>query len=429
MRILIIENEVFPGGKKPGSALLAELSARSFARHERLARAFMTRGDSVLFVSQDPSPKGSAPVLEFRSENGLSKLLLSRDEKKDFFSRAFAEAVLLSENAAGIAGLFRPNVVFSAGFLPLTVFPARKIARLSGAVLVSELPCSAPKLFRKLHAAKTPLAALSVLEAARRTAIKKSAALFAPYPASETEIPLPKAFFYLLPPFEKAVIPSEKAKALRASLETLREGGTFVLAASGTFQKGCSWEALLAAAGRFDRKFSLVFLTDGESKTVLSRKVREQGLSNVIFLDFVSEAEQSFVLSAASAVFVSESTVLGRLVSESDRFLTVLSAGRPVLAVVRENAALFRQSEGAVLTLPNDIEGISRGIELLRNAAPEKLDLLGQKGKTFAESRDFEHLFPALCRRFDELIGQQKEDFSYDPCYRHRKYDHGIRDF
>lgn len=429
MRILIIENEVFPGGKKPGSALLAELSARSFARHERFARAFMARGDSVLFVSQDPSPKGSAPVLEFRSENGLSKLCLSLDETKNFWDRAFSGTVLLSENAAGIAGLFRPDVVFSAGFFPLTVFPAKKIAKLSGAVLVSELPCSATKLFRKLCAAKMPLATLSVLKAAQRTAIQKSAALFAPYPASETEIPLPKAFFYLLPPLEKAAIPSEKAKVLRASLETLREGGTFVLAVSGTFQKGCSWEALLAAAGQFDRKFALVFLTDSESKAVLSRKVRENGLSNVTFLDFVPEAELPFVLFAASAVFVSENTVLGRSVSESDLFLTVLSAGKPVLAAVKEAAALFRESKSAVLTLPNDVEGICRGIEFLMNSSPEKLDQMGKNGREFSENRDFDRLFPALCRRFDELIGQQKEDFSYDPCHRHRKYDHGIRDF
>lgn len=429
MRILIIENEVFSGGKKPGSALLAELSARSFARHERLARAFKARGDSVLFVSQSPSPKGFAPVLEFRSENGLEKLCLSLDETKSFWTRAFSFSFLLSENAAGVAGLFCPDVVFSAGFLPLTVFPARKIARLSGAVLISELSCSAPKLFRKLHAAKMPLAALSVLKAAQRTAIRKSAALFVPYPASETEIPLPKAFFYLLPSFEKAAVPSEKAKALRASLKTLREGGTFVLAVSGTFQKGCSWEALLCAVGRFDRKFALVFLTDGESKAVLSRKVREMGLLNVTFLDFVPEAEQTFVLSAASAVFISENTVLGKFVSESDRFLTALSAGRPVLAAVKENAALFRQSGAAVLALPNDAEGIFCGIDFLQKLPPEKLDLLGQKGKAFAESRNFEHLFPALCRRFDDLIGQQKEDLSYDPCYRHRKYDHGIRDF
>lgn len=429
MRILIIENEIFSGGKKPAAALLAELSARSFSRHERFARAFMARGDSVLFVSVNPSSKGSASVLEFRSENGLSKLLLSLDEKKDPFERAFSEAVLLSENAAGIAGLFHPDVVFSAGFLPLTIFPARKIAKLSGAVLLSELSCSAAKLFRKFHAVKMPLTAFSVLKTAQRTSVKKSVALFVPYPASETEIPLQKAFFYLLPPFEKAASLSEKATALYASLETLREGGTFVLAAFGSFHKGYSWEALLSAAGRFDRKFSLVFLTDGESRALLSRKVRESGLSNVTFLDAVSEAEQSFVLSAASAVFVSENTVLGRLVSESDRFLTAFAAGRPILAAVKENAALFRQSEGAVLSLPGDPEGIFRGLEFLQKLPSEKLDLLGQKGKAFAESRDFDRLFPALCRHIDDFTRQQKEDLSYDPCYRHRKYNHGIRDF
>lgn len=392
MNIMLIDDGLgLPAGSalsSPAEETLRRLLAENLRRHIALAKAFFALGDNVLLVRAAPSPEEKAELFEYREADGIAQLFVHTERSRRGFHLPWREiydfVTLLRENASGVAGIFKPYVVISASFFPFTVYPAEKIARLSGAVLITELPCSAKQLSRRLKLSSPVDLAAPVLSHALSRAQKASTALIALYPDAHADFPGQKNLLELLAPaLDAPKKPSDEAKMLKDELCSLREDGAFVLAYGGELQKGYSLEALIAAASGFSGKLCVVMLGTGGYKTVLRRIAREAG-ANVLFFDGVSPAEMPFVLSAADCVFVAENTYIGGLAPESEAFCAALLSGRPVLAAADKTASFFKKSGGAVTTFPANPEGISLGIKTLRDMPQTERETLGLCGVKFS---------------------------------------------
>lgn len=405
MRLLFLTDEPFSFGKTPSRRKaegFLESARRNFSFQKTLAAAFAKRGDDVLFVTAEPSETPDPPRFVVRSEGDLLRLTLFLTAESPFSGVSKALS-FFSRNAAAVAGFFQPDVVVSAGFCPVSIFAAEKIARFSHAVLVTFVTASPQK------SGVLPWEKI-VLNAALHRIRTKSAAVFGSYPRFSSDFSGKNAFSFLLPPPEPLSSPSKNTERVRSVIETLREGNTFVLAIPGPFQKGYSLRALLRAAQSFGKKTAVFLLGNGPEKPALERALRENGLTNVTFGDEVPLEELPFVLSGADAVFLSESAVFGPFRTETDRFLSAFRSGKPVLAAVSACSDLFRESENAVFTVPEDVEGLRKALETLQGFSAEHRAQLGERGRQFAVRHGFPAFFDGFSAFLHQLVSHQKEN-------------------
>lgn len=178
----------------------------------------------------------------------------------------------------------------------------------------------------------------------------------------------------------------------------------FTLCYCGRLCPGLSLRALIAAVKDFGKHFFLAIVGDGEYKSVLRRTARECGAFGVCFYDGVPESDIPFVLSAADAVFVAESSVIKGNAAEYGDFLRAFSAKKPVIAAAQENAAFVKEAGGAVLALPENAESISKAISAVVSADKETRRLLGEACGEFAKKHNFNAFAEGFLSAVDSLV-------------------------
>lgn len=134
-----------------------------------------------------------------------------------------------------------------------------------------------------------------------------------------------------------------------------------------------------------NRDIRFVFVGDGAEKESLQRKCREARLENVLFMDPVSKEKARELYAMADACLVPLRNIPLFDTFVPSKMFEIMAMGRPIVAGLRGEAAeILRRSEGAIITDPEDSEGIARAILLLR----EKRDharALGERGRRFVE--------------------------------------------
>ena len=191
------------------------------------------------------------------------------------------------------------------------------------------------------------------------------------------------------PPIYSGSAPSEEAVFTHDSIAAFSGGEIFTLCFCGRLVPGLSLTALITAAGKIGGRFMLAIVGGGEYKSELRRAVRECGANNVCFYDGVPEQDIPFVLSAADAVFASESSVICGAAAEYADFLRAFAAGKPTVAAAAANAAFVKECGGAVLAAPENAESIAAAISAIAAADGETRRLLGAACGDFAAKHSF----------------------------------------
>ena len=414
MNILIIDSKsgVFDAPCSNGEKTFCRLANDCFLRHIALAKYFSERGDNVLLIRAEFSD-GGGECFEYRDENGIPELLIkpqiSKNRRKTNFKALFDFSVLLYENAPGIAGLFKPDVIIAGSFLPFEGSAAAKMARLSGSVLITELWCSPRQLLNRLRI----FLPLCIGEFMLRTSIfalfRRSDRVFGFYPKAAANFPEKRNLVPFTSPCPDEAKKCSKAAAdLRASLSALADDGIFTLCYCGEIEKGRALESLIAAVSGFDQKVELFIIGSGEYTAALKKAVRDNGIKNITFCEPVPKADAPFVLSAAKAVFYSENSFLSGAVSESEDVFRVLLSARPVIAVADTNAELLRKSGGAVLVPPGEHSGIALAIATLRSIPESDRIIMGEHGREFALLHSEQNYFQNYRKLLDELVIQKE---------------------
>ena len=417
MNILIIDDGsgVFDisASVSPNTKNFLRLAKESFSSSLLLAKTFSAQGDNVLLIRAALSENGGGEVFEYREEDGIPQVFIktakSKSRRKLRFKELFEFSVLLYENAPGIAGLFKPDAIISGSFLPFSVPGAAKMARLGGAVLITELWCLPEKLMPKLKLSLPCGFGNRLMKFFVSAAFKRSDLVLGFFPKALSAFPERKNLTeFVLPAPKLPASPSESANRLFESLSAMAEDGIFTVSYCGDIENCRALDSLIAAISGFDQKVELFIIGEGEYKAVLKKAVREGGIKNVTFCDGVPESDIPFVLSASKAVFYSENSAVSGLCSESREIFCVLLSGRPVIAISKNNSELLRKSGGAVLVTLEEREGIALAIATLRSMAESDRALLGAHGKEFALLHSEKAFAESYRKLIDELIRQKE---------------------
>ena len=413
MNILIIDDGLLPfdeaGAKAAGRIELLRLEHEHRYLNRALAAAFAARAQNVLVISAAEHGAAAPGHFEYSGEGGVLTLAASVDgrggKRRSAFSRYTRFCRILRQNAAVICGLFKPDAVIFSSFTPFCAAAAEKIADISGAVLIAAVPCSFSEMQRRLGKVRCSNPVLTVLKRKSACSLRR-AAVFGYYPKLLQDHPGGRLI--APPPVCTGKAPSEEAVFAHDSIAALSGGEIFVLCYCGRLVPGLSLTALIAAAKKTGGRFMLAIVGGGEYKAELRRAARECGANEVCFYDGVPEQDIPFVLSAADAAFIAESSVLRGAAAEYADFLRAFAAERPTVAAAAANAAFVKECGGAVLAAPENAESIAAAIAAIAAADGETRRLLGAACGGFAAKHSFDGFADGFLAAVEKQCGAER---------------------
>ena len=150
----------------------------------------------------------------------------------------------------------------------------------------------------------------------------------------------------------------------------------------------------------------LVFVGDGASRIPLERRVKREGLENVVFLPYRPKDEAQLLMGAADLHVVSLARGLWGCVAPS-KVYGIMAAGRPFIAAVEEGSepALLAEEHGCGIAVePDDAHALAGAIEQAR-ALP--LNDMGRRGReAFERLYDRPIATEAYRRLLEAVVGQ-----------------------
>jgi len=144
--------------------------------------------------------------------------------------------------------------------------------------------------------------------------------------------------------------------------------GKFIVLYSGNLGLTHPIEAIIYVAEALKNKNILfLFIGNGGKKPILKKMVKEKKLKNVKFLPYQSKDMLAYSLSSGDVAIVTMEKGIEGL-SVPSKLYGYLAAGRPILALVKENSdvsIIVEKAQCGFVCDPEDIEGISKKIMYL----------------------------------------------------------------
>ena len=142
---------------------------------------------------------------------------------------------------------------------------------------------------------------------------------------------------------------------------------------------------VLDAASRLRNVDDLHFVLvgDGNQRSDLQARVRDEGLSRVHFVPMVPETEIPALLEVADVCLMTLPPGEFWKICFQNKIFNYLGNGRPVVAAVAgDQETLIRESDGGIVVPPADLDGFCHAIESLK-ADPERRLRLGENARSF----------------------------------------------
>lgn len=173
-----------------------------------------------------------------------------------------------------------------------------------------------------------------------------------------------------------------------AVISAIRGNARFVFLHAGNLGFYGAWETLLDAARQVQNEgLDLVFVGEGTQHAAV--QAAASGLKNVRFLRFFPAEKIASVLAAADAHVITVKRGLEGVVVPS-KLYGILAAGKPVLAVARENcdaAMIVRRHGCGVAADPDDPAAVARAMREMAGD-PSVLSQMGERARAIAPEYD-----------------------------------------
>jgi len=369
-----------------------------------LARAWQQAGHRVLVAAADHSHlRSNDPVLggptEQRTIGGVEYLLFATPRYNDSIAgrgrNIGAFVARLWRAAPRLARDFGPNVVLGQSGYPFEYGPARRIAALAGAPLVTELRDLWPLCLQEQYHYRGGHPAVVLAAQALRRQLAASGLVVTVLPGAAEYLSgygLPEGRCAVVPAgiaVPKGVAPPPAAHVRQ--LARWREKGLLTVMYCGNIGADHDLRSFVESAARLRGEALLVLVGNGGSKIPLKRRAKELGLDNVLFLDGVPRGQIQGMMEQSDCLFfpVRPDGQL-RYGAASSKLLGYMLAGRPVLCD-RPFAHNPAEEAGCCLTAAApDAAGLAAGVRAAAALGAERRREMGEKGERFVrETRDY----------------------------------------
>lgn len=298
-------------------------------------------------------------------------------------------------------GDFEPDVVIASSTYPLDIYPARRIAKKYGAKLIYEVhdlwPLSPMELggYSKWH----PF--IMVMQRAENFAYKNCDRIVSLLPDALKHMVdhgLKKEKFVYVPNgFEPSEweYTNEISAEYKCFFEELKTKGKKILGYTGGHAQSNALDYLLDAMKLvLDTNVVCVLVGNGQEKGNLVRRVKEERIDNVFFLDPVVKNEIPSLLAQMDVLYIGwENNPLYRFGISPNKLIDYMMSGKPILHSVNASNDWVKEYDCGV-SVPAELpEKIAIGIKFIFSLTNDELRIMGQRGQSFAiENLNYSYL-------------------------------------
>ncbi|MFY1896631.1 glycosyltransferase family 4 protein [Achromobacter xylosoxidans] len=380
-----------------------------------LAREWTAQGHQVTIVASSVShirqraPEFDGPV-HSETLDGIDYLWLrTRPYRGNGAARLlnmFQFTGLLYRYAKTLAAR-RPDVVIASSTYPYDIWPARHIARRTGAKLVYELhdvwPLT-PKLlggFSKWH----PM--IFSMQCAENYAYAHADKAVSLLPGTEMHMRehglRGDKFVYIPNGVDPAASPTPVPDDIIVRISQFREKFETLCIYAGGHAISNALDPLIEAASRpAAQKTGLVLVGSGVEKARLQHKTEQLNLANVLFLDPIPKTAVPSLLALADMAYIGwrDSPLYAHGMSPNKLF-DYMMAGLPVIHSTSSPYDIVRDAECGISIPAEDVDGIAHALGRLTGMTAAARRELGERGRRFVQSH---HAYPTLAARFLQAL-------------------------
>jgi len=389
-----------------------------------LAREWEKRGHKVRIVGADFShlrKENPAVNVDFEIQNidGLEyQWIKTGTYMGNGLKRAmtiFGFCIKLWMKAKKIATDFKPDVVISSSTYPLDTYPASRIAKCAGAVLVHEGHDLWPLTLTELAGMSNLNPFVIALSIAEKRAYRKS---------DHVVSVLPNTFEYmkdkgLSDPDKYTHIPNGIAMEdwtdnteKHEILEQIKSQGKFMVMYLGGHAISNALDSFVEAARllKNDERFVFVLIGKGTEKSRLQKTAEDNELKNIYFLPPVAKNTVPSVLDYTDALYIgAEPCTLYRYGVSMNKLYDYMMSAKPIINGVQAANNDVEQSGSGISIPPNDAGAIVAALEQLFEMDSAERQKMGKNGKQWVvENCDYS----VLSEKFLQVIEKSKENRS-----------------
>ncbi len=312
----------------------------------------------------------------------------------------------LYREGRALARELRPDAVIASSTYPLDIWPAHRIARLSGARLLFEVHDLWPLSPMELGAYSNRHPFIMLLQAAENYACRHADAVVSILPKVREHLEahgMAPHKLHLIPngtdPAEWLREPLPLPAAAGDTLAELRRRGQFIVGFAGSHGVANALETLLGAAALMrDEPVAFVLAGAGPEKESLRQRARDEGLDKVRFLDPVAKQYVPALLASFDLAYIGlQRQPLFRFGVAPNKLIDYMMAARPILYAIEAGNDLVAEAGCGISVTAEDASSVAQGIRTMRATDPERRKAMGLQGRKFV----LENLtYPVLGQRF-----------------------------
>lgn len=305
-----------------------------------------------------------------------------------------------------LATAFRPDIVIASSTYPMDIWPAHRIAKLSGAKLLFEIHDLWPLTPIELGGMSRWHPFIMLVQTAENYVYRHADAVVSMLPKVHDYVKSRGRSLDSLHIVPNGVDPREWAPggpALAAdidkTLSAITDAGNFVVGYAGTHGVSNSLDTFLDAARIMrDQKVSFVLVGDGPEKAGLQRRAETEQLRNVRFIDPIVKVQIPALLQRFDIAYIGfQRQPLYRFGIAPNKLMDYMMAARPVLHAIEAGNDTVGEA-GCGLTVSAENPGATaQGIRDLLSLSAGERQAIGLRGKEFVMDN---HTYPILSDRF-----------------------------
>lgn len=303
----------------------------------------------------------------------------------------------------------KPDVVIASSTYPYDAWPAKRIARIASANFIYEVHDLWPLTPRLIGGFSAWHPMIVSMQWAENYAYRHADAAVSLLPGTETHMQqhgLAKAKFHYIPNgFDPGSEKTAMPDSTRKNIAEFSKSFPNICVYAGGHAVSNALDPLLEAAGRPEAlQVGFILVGNGVEKARLQTKVRQKGLTNILFVDSIPKTSVPELLSLATMAYIGwQDSPLYTHGTSPNKLFDYMTAGLPVVHSTSSPFDLVKDANCGVSVPAEDVPAIARAIAELAAMPPAQRQFLGANGRRFAHAN---HSYPKLAEKFLNVMQQ-----------------------
>jgi glycosyltransferase involved in cell wall biosynthesis len=304
-----------------------------------------------------------------------------------------------------------PDIVIASSTYPLDIYPARRIARASGAKLVFEVHDLWPLSPMELGNMKPWHPFIMGLQVAENSAYRSVDRVISMLPNAKAHMithgMAPEKFSFVpnginvqeWDPMQRQPLPEEHASLIN---ELRRQGLFLVGYAGGHGLSNALGQIINAAALLKGEKVRFILVGKGPEKERLIAEAKRRGVNNVLFLPPIAKPSVPTFLAEMDILYLGWTrNPLYRFGICPNKLMDYMMAAKPIVHAVEAANDLVADSQCGISIMPEDPEAIAEAIKHMMALTAEEKKAMGQRGQDYVLHH---HDYKLLAKYFLECL-------------------------